>query len=216
MMCWSCHALQGCVPVAPSRTSWASASSNSCCRRSTTRAAASANVSQRPVRTSTSDEMSSPTRCSSRAVPLAAVFSSSKCAASASVSGSRSANSSSTASVKSVPSSNASRALDSNSFHGASVIEAGTLLKRLEEALRDAFPRPALHRDAACGGSQLSPLVGRQRQEVVELLLELHGVALRERDELAVPPVGGLESLGDLRQPRVTRDDGRAARGGRL
>ena len=30
MMCCSCQGLQGCVPVAPSRTSCASASSNSC------------------------------------------------------------------------------------------------------------------------------------------------------------------------------------------
>ena len=42
------------------------------------RAAASSNVSQRPVRTSTSEAISSPTRCSSSAVPCAAACSSSK------------------------------------------------------------------------------------------------------------------------------------------
>ena len=75
----------------------------SCERRSAIRAAASANVSQRPVRTSTSDAISSPTRCSSSALPFAAACTSSKRFVSSSVSGSRIANSSSTATVKSVP-----------------------------------------------------------------------------------------------------------------
>ena len=99
-------------------------------------------------------------------------------------------------------------------FFCASPIEAGTLLERFEQTLRDALPRPALDRNPPRGGSERSPLVGGQRQKVVELLLELHRVALRERGELAVPlAVGGLEPLGNLRQPRVTGDDGRASGG---
>ena len=81
------------------------ASAESCARRSPIFSDASAKVSQRPVRTSTSEAISSPTRCSSSGRPAAAAFSSSKRLTSESVSGSSSANSSSTARVRSVPSS---------------------------------------------------------------------------------------------------------------
>ena len=74
-----------------------SASARSWSRRSASSAAASANVSQRPVRISTSEAISSPTRWPSSAVPGAAACSSSKRFVRSSVSGSRSANSSSTA-----------------------------------------------------------------------------------------------------------------------
>ena len=74
--------------------------------------AASAKVSHRPVRTSISEAISSPTRCSSSGVPAAPACSSSKRLTSPSVSGSRMANSSSTATVKSRPDSNPSRALE--------------------------------------------------------------------------------------------------------
>src|SRR5213082_1858394 len=74
----SCHGLQGCVPVAPSATPRGSTSARSCCRRSPRSAAASANDPQRPVRTSISDAISSPTRCGSSSVPRPASWSSSK------------------------------------------------------------------------------------------------------------------------------------------
>src|SRR5215510_13653027 len=70
----SCHGLHGCAPVAPSVKPSPSASSRSCERRFGISAAASANVSQRPVRTSTSEAISSPTRCSSSSVPAAAAW----------------------------------------------------------------------------------------------------------------------------------------------
>src|SRR6476619_6362258 len=105
----SCHGLQGCVPVAARATPRGSASARSCCRRSPRSAVASANESQRPVRISISDAISSPTRCGSSSVPRAASWSSSKRLTRPSVSGSISANSSSTATVKSGTASNAAR-----------------------------------------------------------------------------------------------------------
>ena len=42
----------------------------------------------------------------------------------------------------------------------------------------------------------------------MELLLELHGVALRERSQAEVSlAIRGLQLLGDLRQPGVTSDE---------
>src|SRR5205823_4813260 len=105
----SCHGLQGCVPVAPSAIPRGSTSARSCCRRSPRSAAASANEPQRPVRTSISEAISSPTRCGSSSLPLAASWSSSKRLTRPSVSGSTSANSSSTATVKSGTASNSVR-----------------------------------------------------------------------------------------------------------
>ena len=83
-------------------------------------------------------------------MPARAAFSSSNRFTSASVSGSRSANSSSTATVKSVPLSNASRALREQLVraYGLHPLKRERYSKRLQQALRDALPRPALHRDA--------------------------------------------------------------------
>src|SRR3954453_16207990 len=105
MMRWSCQRLHGCVATAERPTPTESASPLSCTRRSPSFSAASANVSQRPVRTSTSDAISSPTRCGSTSVPRAAACTSSKRVTSSRDAGSRMANSSSIASVKSCNSS---------------------------------------------------------------------------------------------------------------
>ena len=84
------------------RCSWA--------RRLGISAAASAKVSQRPVRTSTSDAISSPTRCGSSSVPSRGSLQLLEAVRRArGVSGSRIANSSSTATVKSVADSYCSR-----------------------------------------------------------------------------------------------------------
>ncbi len=107
----SCQGLHGCVPVAPRVTPSEPASSASWARRSPRRVEASSKSSQRPVRISTSEAISSPTRCSSSGVPAAAAWSSSNRFVSESVAGSRIANSSSTASVRSVASSYCSRAV---------------------------------------------------------------------------------------------------------
>ena len=74
----SCQGLQGWVPAAQRSTSKRPASSRSWRRRSPIVATASANDSQRPVRTSISEAISSPTRCSSSSEPRAAACSSSK------------------------------------------------------------------------------------------------------------------------------------------
>ncbi len=111
MIRWSCQRLHGWVPTAPSWVPSSRASERSWLRRCAIFAAASPKLSQRPVRTSASEAISSPTRCGSTSEPLASACSCSKRSTSDSVSGSRRANSSSTASVKSVPDSNASRAV---------------------------------------------------------------------------------------------------------
>ena len=75
MIRWSRHGLQGCVPVAASAIPRPSASSKSCWRRWARSEAASSKSAQRPVRISTSDAISSPTRCSSSGVSFAAACS---------------------------------------------------------------------------------------------------------------------------------------------
>ena len=146
-------AAPGCAPVAPRASPSPLVISASCARRMPISSEASAKVSHRPVRTSASDAISSPTRWSSTALPPAAAFTSSKRLTSESVSGSRSANSSSTATVRSVPPSKAARACSSSSWYGtfcASPIEARSLFHGQEQAFCDAGPRPALDGDAAC------------------------------------------------------------------
>ena len=133
----------------------------------------SANVSQRPVRTSTSDAISSPTRCGSSSVPRAACWTSSKRLTSSRVPGSRSANSSSTATVKSGPSSKAASrrrqqllVADLLLFtHGRSLVR-----ERLEEPLGDAAsssscarPRGALRGRAPAARASGSASSSRSR-----------------------------------------------------
>ena len=57
------------MPVAPSAMPSGSTSATSCSRRSAIAAGTSAKVAQRPVLISTSDAISSPTRCGSSGVP---------------------------------------------------------------------------------------------------------------------------------------------------
>src|SRR4029077_16352572 len=151
----SCHGLHGCVPVAPSATPRGSARSRSCCRLSPRIAAASANESQRPVRTSISEAISSPTRCGSRSVPSAASWSSSNRLVRSSVSGSRSANSSSTATVKSGTASNDSRELASLSWSPT----------RCSSPTRESLLRSALWLLRARNERQLAVEDGHLRQE---------------------------------------------------
>src|SRR5918996_2898313 len=213
MMRCSCHGLHGCVPVAPRITSNLVASSSSWRRRSTMAVAASANVSQRPVRTSISDAISSPTRWSSSGVPRAPAWSSSKRFTSPSVSGSRMANSSSTATVKSRPDSNPSRPLLICSS-GLSFCVSPTGRKYQSGY---AFPAPEPLRGAAGGGPPPAALPGRKGEERAELRGEVVHVPAREGGELAVlRRVLLLDPGGDLGEARVARDERRRAARRRL
>ena len=188
MMRWSCHGLHGCVPVAPSRDAERVGELEQLGRRSPTRAAASANVSQRPVRTSTSEAISSPTRCSSSSVPCAAACSSSKRLRERERLRIEDRELLLDREREVLPSSNASRALASSllpalrspmkreRYSNGSSRRCATLshYQRSTRRARAAAPSP-------------SPLVGGERQQLPELLPQLHGVALRERGELAVP-----------------------------
>src|SRR5262245_907294 len=220
MIRWSCQRLQGCVPVAPSARPRPLVSSASWARRVPISSAASAKLGQRPVRTSTSEAISSPTRCSSTAEPAAAAFTSSKRLTSESVSGSRSANSSSTARVRSVPLSKAARASSSSTWYGtfcASPIEAPSLFDGLEQAFCDAGPRPALHCDAPGGLAERLAARRREPQQVVELARQVDRVAgLEAREAAEVGRIGLLQPGGDLLEPGVPGDDRRTARGGGL
>src|SRR5215831_15129600 len=218
MMRWSCHRLHGCVPVHASATPIERASSCSWARRSTIFAAASANDSQRPVRTSTSEAISSPTRCSSTGVPRAAACSSSKRLSSSKVSGSRIANSSSTATVKSRPLSYASNA---ERICSSGVSFCPSPMARLrywgKQATRDARPAPERDRGAACSLAESGALVFRQREQRSELVAKLRDVAVREaRERRALVWVLLLEARRDLGQARVPGDERRHARGGGL
>src|SRR5215213_5502820 len=209
MMRWSCQRLHGCVPVHARATPTDCASSWSCARRSTIFSAASANVSERPVRTSTSDAISSPTMCSSSGVPCAAACSSSKRLLSSSVSRSRIANSSSTATVKSVPLSYASNA-ERTCSSGVSfcVSPMARLRYWRQQAFRDARPAPARDRRVPSRVAERRALLRRQREQRRELVAELGDVAVREaRERCAFRRVLGLEAGGDLCEPRVPRDD---------
>src|SRR6478736_3065389 len=220
MIRWSCQRLQGCAPVAPRASPSPLVISASCARRVPISTEASAKVSHRPVRTSASDAISSPTRCPSTALPAAAAFTSSKRLTSESVSGSRSANSSSTATVRSVPPSKAARACSSSSWYGtfcASPIEARSLFHGQEQAFCDAGPRPALDSDAASGGAERLPTLLREAEQVVELAGKVDRVrGLEARQMPQVGGVGLLEPLGDLLEPGVPRHQRRAAGSSRL
>src|SRR3954447_23227625 len=121
MMRWSCHGLNGCVPVVPSRMPSSPARANRRPLASRWLARACANVSPLAERISISEEISSPaTRSSSTSSARPASYSSSKRCDRASVSGSRIWNSSSIPTVKSVEASNASLALAMSSMVGSS------------------------------------------------------------------------------------------------
>src|SRR2546423_5089464 len=217
MMRWSCQRLHGCVPVDERATPYASARAPSCARRCAMRSAASANESQRPVLTSISDAISSPTRCSSSSVPAAAAWSSSKRLVSSNVSGSSSANSSSTATVRSSAFSKDScaNAICSSGVSRCVSPIALSYLKRFQQPLCDSSPAPALDCCATCGFAKPSTLLLRQREQRVQLAREVALVAVFEARELAVlGRVRRLEALGDLGQAGVARDERRAAGGG--
>src|SRR5918998_2798556 len=121
MICCSCHGLQGCVPVAPSSASWPAAGANSRERASRCLVTASAKLSPRPERISTSDLISSPaTDSASTESSCAAARSSSKRWSSSSVRGSRIAHSSSIPTVKSVEASKTSLTRGMSSMEGTS------------------------------------------------------------------------------------------------
>src|SRR5947209_19650285 len=216
MMRWSCHRLHGCVPVDESPTASASVSPRSCTRRSPSFSAASANVSQRPVRTSTSEAISSPTRCGSRSVPCAASRTSSKRLASSSVAGSSSANSSSTATVKSGTASNAAREVARSSSYPTFCSSPTTkrlVNERLEQALGHRGPAPlALDRPAG-GGAEGPPLGVRQGEELAQALAERVRIAGRERGEVRkLRRILGADAGRDLGQAGVRGDHRRKSR----
>src|SRR3954447_5185963 len=133
MMRWSCHGLNGCVPVVPSRMPSSPARANRRPLASRWLARASANASPLAERISISEEISSPaTRSSRTSSARPASYSSSKRCESASVSGSRIWNSSSIPTVKSVDASNASRALAMSSMVGVS-LSGQVEVQRVEE-----------------------------------------------------------------------------------
>src|SRR3954451_17874952 len=218
MMRWSCQRLHGCVPVHASATPTECASSWSCARRSTIFSAASTNVSERPVRTSTSDAISSPTMCSSSGVPCAAAWSSSKRLLSSSVSRSRIANSSSTATVKSVPlsyASNAERICSSGVSFWVSPM--ARLRYWRQEPFRHARPAPVRERGAPSRFAERRALVRRQREQRRELVAQLCDVAVREaRERRAFRRVLRLEARGNLGEAGVARDERYASRRGCL
>src|SRR5512146_630459 len=214
MIRWSCHRLHGCVPVAPSPICCSRASAWICERRSCILAAASWKASQRPVRISTSDAISSPTTCSANSVRSAAAFSGSKRLVSSSVSRSRSANSSSTASVRSAPESNSSRLRASSSCHVpfCSSPIGGSLAAWLKQAARDAGPRPALDDGAPRSLPEELTIFTRQREQLVQLRAKIGGVAALERRKVAERRrVLLFEARGNLGEPRVSRDERRGA-----
>src|SRR5436305_2236978 len=183
MMRWSCQRLHGWVATADRPTPTESASPLSCTRRSPSFSAASANDSQRPVRTSTSDAISSPTRCGSRSVPFAAVWTSSNRLTSSSVAGSRSANSSSTATVKSGTASNAAREVARSSSYPTFCSPPTTkrlVVERLQQLPGDRGPAPLPLDRAAGGGSESPPLRVREREELPQPLAERVRVTGRE------------------------------------
>src|SRR4051812_21413120 len=218
MMRWSCQRLQGCVPVHASATPTECASSWSCARRSTIFSAASANVSQRPVRTSTSDAISSPTMCSSSGVPCAAACSSSKRLLSSSVSRSRIANSSSTATVKSVPLSYASNA-ERTCSSGVSfcVSPMARLRYWRQEAFRHARPTPARERGTPSRVAERRALLRRQCEQRRELVAQLCDIAVREaRERRALRRILRFEAGGDLGKTGVACNERRHSRRGGL
>src|SRR6266511_2171160 len=218
MMRWSCQRLQGCVPVDARPAPRESASSWSCERRSAIFAAASVNVSQRPVRTSTSDAISSPTRCASSGPPCTAAWNSSNRFASSSVSGSRIANSSSTATVKSLPASYASNA---ERICSSGVSFCASPIARLrywgEKPFRHARPAPARDDGLARCPPELRAVLVRQGEQRRELVAQFRNVAVGERRERrAFLRIFGFDPLGDLGETRVLRDERRDAGGCRL
>src|SRR5436190_7112837 len=219
MMRCSCQGLHGWVPTAARATPSPAASSSSWARRSPTFAAASAKLSQRPVRTSTSEAISSPTRCSSSGVPWAAAWSSSKRFASESVSGSRTANSSSTASVKSVPFSYASRAERICSSGVSFCVRTGAVTlvgEGLEQSRGDLFPAPVLFNSPPRGLSQGLTVSLGQVEQTAELGRQIPGVpGLEARQPPLLGRVFGFEALRDLREAGVPGDEReRSGRGG--
>src|ERR671937_242742 len=219
MIRWFCQGLQGWVPMAARAMPRPAASSSSWARRSPIFAAASAKLVQRPVRTSTSDEISSPTRWASSGVPWAAAWSSSNRLTRPSVSGSRTANSSSTARVKSCPLSYAScakRICSSGlSFWVSPTAERTLVGEGLEQSRRDTLPAPACDHGAAGGFAHCAVIVLRKRQQCGELAGEVVAVSGCEARELAVlSRVLGLEPFGDLGQPGMAGDERQRAAAG--
>src|SRR4051812_12895259 len=209
----SCQGLHGCVPTALSATSSLPATSRSCRLRSAIVATTSPKDSQRPVRTSTSEAISSPTRWSSRLVPAAAAWKSSKRSTRPWWAGSRIANSSSTATVKSSPPSNPSRAKAICSS-GLSFWASPT---RRKYQSRNRLPAPAFDRDRTGSGGELSPLLTRQREERPQLSSQIAGVSGTKAGEVSVRRrIRGLQALGDLGQTGLARDERRAPAGGGL
>src|SRR5919197_895246 len=219
MMRWSFQLLHGCVPVHASAIPSESANAPSWSRRSIIRSAASGKLSQRPVLISTSEAISSPTRCGSSSSPAAAPFSSSKRFVSSSVSGSRRANSSSTATSRSSAFSKASRAnaiCSSGDSRWASPTEL-SYLKRFQQPRGDALPAPAFHGRASRSATELGAHLCRKSEQLVQLRRELPRVARLEAREVPVRlRVFRLESFRDLGQPRVARDERRRSSGSRL
>src|SRR5919201_1683637 len=219
MIRWFCQGLQGWVPMAARAMPRPAASSSSWARRSPIFAAASAKLVQRPVRTSTSDEISSPTRWASSGVPWAAAWSSSNRLTRPSVSGSRTANSSSTARVKSCPLSYAScakRICSSGlSFWVSPTAERTLVGEGLEQSHRDTLPAPACDYGAAGGFAHCAVIVLWERQQCGELAGEVVAVSGCEARELAVLSwVLGLEPFGDLGQPGMAGDERQRAAAG--
>src|SRR5262249_42618389 len=161
---------------------------------------------QRPVLTSISDAISSPTRCSSSSVPAAASFSSSKRFVSSSVSGSRSANSSSTATVRSSAFSKASRAnaICSSGARRCASPTRLSYLKGREQPFGDALPAPPLDSSAPCCCPERRGFFRRQRRERPHLPRQVHGVTGAEARKVAeLFRILGLETFGDLRENRM-------------
>src|SRR6266516_3020906 len=216
----SCHGLHGWVPTDERPIPSESTSVRSCARRSPSRSAHSAKVSQRPVRTSTSDAISSPTRWGSSSVPCAACCTSSKRLTSSSVLGSRSANSSSTATVKSGTSSKAAfEAVRSSSYPTfcSSPTAASLVVEGLEEALGAPCPAPVAldgppRREAEC-----APLDGRQREQLAQARAERLDVAVRKQRQMRVlRRILRRDAGADLCESGVIGDDRRNTGRGRF
>ena len=207
------------MPVAPSAIPSGSTSACSCARRSASAAGTSANVSQRPVLTSTSEAISSPTRFGSSDVPLRRRLHL----------------------LEPVDEPERRRVeqrellLDRDGEVGAAlealarrgeqllvadpllVTHARSVVKRFEQAARDSGPAPAVDGGVPGRCAQRCPVGVRQREQLAQLRCEVGRVAGGEAREVAqVGRILLLQPFRDLGQAGVARDERRRAGGGRL
>src|SRR2546423_13257465 len=83
-----------------------------------------------------------------------------------------------------------------------------------QQPLADAGPAPAVDGGTPSRQAELSPRFRRKGEEPAELRGETRPLEARELAQLG--RIGRFETRGDLRKPRMTRDERRHPGGGRL